>query len=352
MPKNLNQELRIEVIDQKIVDGEKYDRKAWIKDIRHELTRARYPRYKDDAFIPDEELVQLSVRQFHLDLKEIGRRAARDGLKLSKREGTYRYVDSNEKHVSYYSVTHIPISPEVQKTMTYALTILNALKKTSRNTTEDLNLFLETLSSKLSIRLRGIDNVISYGINDNLAGLDHLHDLLEYCIEEEPLSINYQPFQKDPEIHIVSPYFLKEYNSRWYLFGKCSYKNNEERNKLYSYPLDRIVSFSKTGGIFQADLKPAHIDDYFSDIIGITKYSQLAPRTIKLKFTKGRASYIDTKPIHPSQQLLGEENGLMVYTIHVRPNYELISTINYFGDDCVSEPSVTELKLILKNSGH
>ena len=79
------------------------------------------------------------------------------------------------------------------------------------------------------------------------------------------VELRYQSFRMaDPQTLIVHPYYLKQYNNRWFLF--CC---NGAHTNLSNYPLDRILS-----------VKLAHVpyretdidfDEYFADVIGVTK---------------------------------------------------------------------------------
>ena len=53
------------------------------------------------------------------------------------------------------------------------------------------------------------------------------------------------------------------------------------------------------------------------------------PEDVELKFDEARFPYILSKPIHPSQEVIDEEQHIV--RLHVRPNKELESQIFFFG---------------------
>ena len=160
----------------------------------------------------------------------------------------------------------------------------------------------------------------------DLKGIEHLNFLLNKIIEKQPLRLQYQPFQKDIETHIIHPYFLKEYNNRWFLF--CL---NEERQAIFNYPLDRIINIEEEH-IYFNDTKYEPPNLYFRDIIGVTRLPG-NPQKIRLKFKKPRAYYVETKPLHPSQRMVEETDMHMVFEIRIIPNREYEATILSFGED-------------------
>jgi len=93
--------------------------------------------------------------------------------------------------------------------------------------------------------------------------------------------------------------------------------------------LDRIESVE----IIRKEYRQTDIDwnDYFYDIIGVTRYQDKEPESVVLEFTKDVAPYIQTKPLHPSQKTEWVDDRLRV-TIEVIPNYELESLILSFGE--------------------
>jgi predicted DNA-binding transcriptional regulator YafY len=80
-------------------------------------------------------------------------------------------------------------------------------------------------------------------------------------------------------------------------------------------------------------------NEYFEDMIGVTKYEDRESRLIKLWFESEQAHYIDTKPLHGTQKLTWQSNGSAIVTIEVIPNMELEHLILRFGEKCkVLEP--------------
>jgi predicted DNA-binding transcriptional regulator YafY len=73
-------------------------------------------------------------------------------------------------------------------------------------------------------------------------------------------------------------------------------------------------------------------EDYFYDIIGVTRLPNVVPEEIKLLFSSDIAPYVSTKPLHLSQKTKQLDSGLEV-RIKVIPNFELESLILSFGEN-------------------
>ncbi len=75
-----------------------------------------------------------------------------------------------------------------------------------------------------------------------------------------------------------------------------------------------------------------NFDDYFEDIIGVTRPKDSGLKKVLLHFTSNLAPYILTKPLHGSQRKIShDENGLVVQ-LEVIPNYELEQLVLSYGE--------------------
>ena len=150
----------------------------------------------------------------------------------------------------------------------------------------------------------------------------------------------YRPFKSDHDIDLVlHPYYLKQYNNRWFLFGL-----NDKYKSISNMALDRIVSF-ETITLKYIKNKSINFNEYFEDIIGVTMPDKGKLVKIELLFTNEEAPYVLTKPIHGSQKKKKhDENGLIV-SIEVIPNIEFEKLILSFGDKVkvVSPKKISDL---------
>ncbi|MDE5998366.1 MAG: WYL domain-containing protein [Muribaculaceae bacterium] len=141
-----------------------------------------------------------------------------------------------------------------------------------------------------------------------------------------------------PEVGILfSPYYLKLYKQRWYMFGK----KNEEG--LRTYALDRVTEMEVTDNKFTMP-KGMRIDDFFGHIVGVTS-SKAPVRDVVIQTTSTRAKYLRALPLHHSQQ---EEvhDFYSIFHYQLKLNYELVSEIMAMGPDVIVV-SPRELQVML-----
>lgn len=167
--------------------------------------------------------------------------------------------------------------------------------------------------------------VVSFQSNLDLKGLGHFSKLLQAILNKRVLKLRYVPYGKAQITATVYPYYLKQYNDRWYLIARV-----KGYDSFAHYALDRINSFEEIA----LPYKEAEVDfsEYFDDVIGVTVPDGDA-EDIVIKVTGKRFNYIRTKPLHLSQRIIKEAEGYAIISINVKINNELESLILSFGDD-------------------
>lgn len=139
-------------------------------------------------------------------------------------------------------------------------------------------------------------------------GTEHLNSILRSISNRKLLGFQYQKFWDDEvSLRVVEPYAIREFKSRWYLvakdlkddviktFGLDRLQNPDQKSKSFTYP--------------DADV----LKNKFNHCFGVITPDSGNPDEIELLFSPLQAKYIKTLPLHPSQEILHEdENGLTI----------------------------------------
>lgn len=265
-------------------------------------------------------------RQVYEDIKNMQDARLYDAPILKFKEGRktyYRYEDSS------FSINKQPLSEMEANQLRETIFTLSRF--------EGLPQFewIDEIKARLeqSFHLKSEEKVISFDDNPYLKGKHFISELYQAIVNKQVLDINYQPFTtRDPVIFEIHPYFLKEYNNRWYLLGW----NNQE-GKLYNIALDRIHSI-QTGKTSYIPNTTFNVEDHFYDVVGITVNNESQPQEIIIKVDESLWPYINTKPLHGSQKEIKGGNYKAIQ-IKVIPNYELEALILSHGEKlAVIEP--------------
>jgi predicted DNA-binding transcriptional regulator YafY len=230
----------------------------------------------------------------------------------------YRYADRN------FSINNQSLNESEIIQLKETISILNRFKGVEQfEWMEDVKIKMEA-AYKLNTDSKPI---VSFEQNPYLKGLNHFSKLFHAIQYKKVLKVKYQGYkQPEPSEIIIHPYYLKQFNTRWFLFGL-----NNERNDISNLALDRIHLFK--------ELKLKYIDteinfeEYFDDVIGVTVKDDLPIEQILVKISKERWAYVESKPIHGSQKVKCIESDGTIIQLELKVNNELINTILGFGAD-------------------
>lgn len=250
----------------------------------------------------------------------------------------YRYTEKD------FSINKSPLNDTEAEQLKNAVSILTRFEGSPEF--EWVNQLGPLLNDKFGLKNQG-NKVMSLESNIDYKGYDYITPLFNAIINETVIKINYEPFGREPYNIIFHPYFLKQYNNRWFVFGY----NEFNQNPHWNLALDRINgNIETTKEKYRND--ETDWQDFFDDIIGVSKDPNNETEEVKLVFSKEQAPYIQTKPLHWSQKSRSLEDGTLEIRIQVVINYELETRILSFGEKVkVVEPAklvTTILKRIKK----
>lgn len=306
MPTNKNAQLRYQILDRCFSD---LKHKYTIKDLIDKVNDVLYDLTGTD----------ISVRQIRADIKYMRDRVTFDApikaypMAVGK-EHYYRYEDPN------FTIYNNEMSIEEVNNLRSTIQMLGRYRGTPATA------WLEEVISNLEYRFgikANAENLISFEQNDKLQGLEHLSGIIDATVNHQPLKLQYRTFKGHEFETICHPYYVKQYNNRWFLLGR-----NEKYGTIGNYALDRIVSFRNVDIPFCKNTQ-INFDTYFNDVIGVT-VPKADIETIVLRFSENRFPYVVSKPLHHSQVVNKEQKTV---TITVKPNNELNQLIFSFIPD-------------------
>ena len=243
----------------------------------------------------------------------------------------YRYSDKN------FSINKSPLNNNEAELLKNAISILQRFEGSPEF--EWVNEIAPLLNDKFGLK-NNENKVMSLESNIDYKGYNLITPIFNAIINKTVIKIKYEPFNT-PEYEITfHPYFLKQYNSRWFVFGYNEYNDNSQWNLA----LDRINGdIEKTNNKYKEDT--TNWNDFFEDMIGVSKGQDEQSEEVKLIFNKGQAPYIKTKPFHSTQKMKVLEDDSLEIRINVIINYELEMKILSFGEKV---KVITPEKLVVK----
>jgi predicted DNA-binding transcriptional regulator YafY len=270
------------------------------------------------------------------DSKGISRRQIFDDIEFMESEEGYsidleRLKDNRKTYYRYAdqssSIDNSPLNEVEINQLRSAMAILAQFKGMQQF--EDVHEILAKLNYDIN-KDQEEEAVIEFESSTYLKGRKYISELTYAITSKMVLRVSYKPFDSDaPYDVIIHPYYLKQYNNRWFLFGyypETGYYN-------WNLALDRIEDISEVKEEYKPNTEINWID-YFDDIIGVTKTIGASIEEIVLHFKGKAGKYVVNKPLHDSQQLpKWLEPDLLEVKLDLVINFELKRLILSYGPD-------------------
>lgn len=229
----------------------------------------------------------------------------------NRAQKSYRYAQKG------FSIFQVPLSDQDLSELRQALAIIRQYQGFDK--LEHFEELLTRLEERIDLKGDEESPILFFETNPQATGLRWLNELYHHIRASQCLSLAYRPFESDQQEHYVfSPYLLKEYNNRWFLIGY-----NHAAYKTWTLALDRILSI-KPHRFTKYYRDPAfRVETWFRDMVGVTVLEGVQQQEVIIRVAPLQARYLETKPLHHSQQVIQRDPGFVDFAYRLQPNYEL-----------------------------
>ena len=246
------------------------------------------------------------------------------------REIKYRYADPS------FSIYNSPLTPDDIQKLSESISILRRFSGTNGSE------WIDELEERLNTTVSASSHPV-VGFQDNLLfkGKKWFSPLFNAITEHHALLIGYKPYQEKFQDITIHPYYLKQYNQRWFLFAY-----DEQNQRISNYALDRI-QYTQVADVKYRPNTTIDFEHYFDNAIGATVIAGAEPELITIRVDGRQLPYILSKPLHRTQEVIQKnEDGSAVITIRVILNFELEQLLLSFGERVtVTAPELLRQKI-------
>lgn len=244
------------------------------------------------------------------------------------RKRCLRYADPS------FSIFHKEMSDEEEYLLSQALSLLGQF--------DGLPNLEELERLRIGLSPKGMRQIVSFTKNP-LENTTLFAELFTAISQKQVIELHYHTFaDKEHSLNLLlHPYLLKEYNRRWYLFGIA-----DNDDKMLNFSLDRIDAVKPMPAMRYKEYD-GQLDEWFDDIIGVTRYEDRPIQRILFWVSDKSKDYVGTKPLHDSQiHYRGQEEekfrlqhpqlqGGAYFSIDCIENYELLRELTSFGENLI-----------------
>ena len=180
-------------------------------------------------FVSEKLGYNISLRQIREDIANLRLSPYHAPIRAQQYDGKkcyYHYSDPD------YSIFNNELTTEEVANLRSTIDML------SRYRGIPTNAWLEEVISNLEYRFgvkANSENLIAFEQNDMLKGLEHLAGIIDATINHQTLEIAYQSYWGEKRNIVVYPYYVKQYNGRWFLFGLNDEKGRIRKLRLRPY---------------------------------------------------------------------------------------------------------------------
>ena len=245
-------------------------------------------------------------------------------IAFSKADKGYYYEDAD------YSIDQMPLNEDDLEAIELAANTLNQFRGIDmfRNSEDAISKILDRFALNPNNRENDLSKYVQFETAPSYQGGEHLSHLLRAIRDKKIVKFKYAKYSGGKEReYTLHPYLLKEYSGRWYLIGL-----NPEKNSVVVFGLDRMVGSPEYTDLdfeVNQDFDPSL---YFEHSIGITALNQM-PELIHLKFSPLTGKYIQSQPLHISQEIIRDDEVCLEVRLKLSVTKELIMKILSYGSD-------------------
>ena len=243
----------------------------------------------------------------------------------------------DKKYYAYddplYSITQLPLTAQDLGRMSEAVEVLKQFKGFSHF--EQLRGMVQKLEAHIYAAGANQRTIIDFEKNDGLRGLSFLETLYQAIVQQKALLVTYQSFKaRQASQFVFHGWWLKEFRNRWFAVGL---RNGQPG--VQHFALDRMQAIDPATEPYQPNGGQTP-DTYYQHVVGVTVSPTLRAERVLIRVGTEHAPYVETKPLHHSQQTLERHTDSILIELTVQVNFELERDILGFGEGMtVLEPT-------------
>ena len=246
-------------------------------------------------------------------------------IKYSRKHEGYFYEDPD------YTINDIPLSEDELESIRFAVQTLQQFQEVPYF--KEFGSAIDKIATRVAVAgTEGNETSAFIGFETAYSSIGNqwLPLLLTAIQEKKTCQFTYASFKTGiAKERNVLPVYLKEYRNRWYLISF-----DLEKSDWITYALERMdgLVVNEAQHLLKEAFNPS---SFFAETIGITTEKKAAERIV-LRVNDIASKYIESQPLHSSQEKIGTNQ----FVLTVQINEELIRTLlGFMGELQIISPA-------------
>lgn len=246
-------------------------------------------------------------------------------IKYSRKHEGYYYEDPD------YTINDIPLSEDELESIRFAVQTLQQFQEVPYF--KEFGSAIDKIATRVAVAgTEGNETSAFIGFETAYSSIGNqwLPLLLTAIQEKKTCHFTYASFKSGiAKERNVLPVYLKEYRNRWYLISF-----DLEKSDWITYALERMdgLVVNEAQHLLKEAFNPS---SFFAETIGITTEKKAAERIV-LRVNDIASKYIESQPLHSSQEKIGTNQ----FVLTVQINEELIRTLlGFMGELQIISPA-------------
>jgi len=246
-------------------------------------------------------------------------------IKYSRKHEGYYYEDPD------YTINDIPLSEDELESIRFAVQTLQQFQEVPYF--KEFGSAIDKIATRVAVAgTEGNETSAFIGFETAYSSIGNqwLPLLLTAIQEKKTCHFTYASFKTGiAKERNVLPVYLKEYRNRWYLISF-----DLEKSDWITYALERMdgLVVNEAQHLLKEAFNPS---SFFAETIGITTEKKAAERIV-LRVNDIASKYIESQPLHSSQEKIGTNH----FVLTVQINEELIRTLlGFMGELQIISPA-------------
>lgn len=288
-----------------------------------------YPTLEDLQYACEEALYGSSNERISRSTIEKDLKAMRNEEEL----GYFAPIKYSKAHNGYfyeqegYTIRDISLSDEEQEAIKLAAATLFQFRDLAmfKDFGSAIRKIFDRLNISPQMQDEAVERHVQFETTPEAEGSHLLPELLGAIKHRQEVRFRHRSFlDGTASERTLHPYLLKEYRNRWYVIGR-----DTERNDTRTFGLDRISDLAISEKFFSVheDFDPEAL---FRHSFGITAGGK--PTQVVLRFGQRQGQFVRSQPLHPTQEVISEDEQGITVRIAVILSAELTMTILSYGD--------------------